>query len=116
VRLRVRVEIDTDVIKACEARSIDVLHAVVGDQKTLLPSHEHGARIAVHRQVWGFQLVLHMAEGREAGPMHHITFLIGAPSPRQKAISTADDFGIKVRGELGPVIRKPSDTEITAEE
>jgi len=89
---------------------------VVGDQETFLPSHEHCAGIAVHRQVWGFQLVLHMAEGREAGPMHHVTFLIGAPSPRQKAISTADDFGIKVSRELRPVICKPSDTEITAEE
>jgi hypothetical protein len=100
----------------CEARSINILHAVVGDQETLLPSHEHGAGIAVHREVWGLQLVLHVAEGGEAGPMHHVAFLIGAPSPRQKAISTADDFGIKVRGELGPVICKPSDTEITAKE
>ena len=89
---------------------------MVGDQETFLPSHKHCAGIAVHRQVWGFQLVLHMAEGREAGPMHHVTFLIGAPSPRQKAISTADDFGIKVSRELWPVICKPSDTEITAEE
>jgi len=75
----------------------------------LLPSHEHGVGIATHRQVWGFQLVLHMTKGREAGPMHHVTFLIGTPSSRQKAICTADDFGIEVSGELQPVICKPSE-------
>jgi hypothetical protein len=48
--------------------------------------------------------------------MRHITLLIGTPPSRQEAMPTADDFGIKVSRELRPVIRKPSDAEITTEE
>jgi len=114
--VRMRVEIDTNIIKACEARSINILHAVVGDQEALFPSHEHSARVAVHRQVWGLELVLDMTEGGEAGPMYHVTLLIGTPPPGQKAISTADDFSIKISRELRPVICKPPDAEIATEE
>jgi hypothetical protein len=89
---------------------------VVRDQETLFPSHKHSARVAVHCQVWALQLVLNVAEGRETRPMDHVTFLIGTPPSGQEAMTTADDFCVKVSRELRPVVCEPPNTEVTAEE
>lgn len=99
-----RIEINANVVKACEARSIDILHAVIGDQKTLFPSHKHGPRVTIHGQVGSLELVLNVAKCRETCPMHHVALLIGTPPPGQEAMTTANDFCIKVGRELRPVI------------
>jgi len=99
-----RIEINANVVKACEACSIDILHAVVGDQKTLFPSHKHGSWVTVYGQVWGLELVLNVPKSRETCPMHHVALLVGTPPPGQEAMTTANDFCIKVGRELRPVI------------
>jgi len=60
--------------------------------------------------------VLDVAEGREAGPMHHVTLLVSSPTPSEEAIPTADNFCVKISRELRPVIAEPPNTEVVTKE
>ena len=57
-----------------------------------------------------------MAEGWETRPMDHVTLLVSTPPPGQEAITTANDFCIKVGRELRPVVCEAPNAEVTAEE
>lgn len=89
----------------CEACTVDIKNSVVGYQEPLLPSHEDGSAITVtHRQMRLPEFTLDMAECWEARPMNHVFVFISSPVLCQKAIPAADYFGIKVRGELWPIV------------
>jgi hypothetical protein len=62
------------------------------------------------------KLVLDVAEGREASPMYHIALLVSSPTPREEAMPTANNFCVKISGELWPVIGEPANTEIATKE
>lgn len=100
----------------CETGSADVLHAVVRNQKLLLPPHENGTSIGIlHRQVGLLQFMANMTESRETSPVDHVFLLGRTPVPRQEAVFAADDLCVKVRRELGPVVCQATDAQIAAE-
>lgn len=104
-------------LPTCKARTIDVLNPVVRDEELLLPTHEDSSAIegVLHRQVWLLELVLHMSEGGEPGPVHHVLLLVRSPVARQEAISASNDLGVKVGRELRPVVRQPADAEVATQ-
>lgn len=111
------IEIDTNVIETGKTCAIDILYAVIRDQETLLPPHEHGPSVAVRDGVVrSFKVVLNVTEGGEAGPMYHVVGLVGAPVLSTEAVATANDFSVKVGGELGIIFGETSDAKVTAEE
>lgn len=97
--------------------AIDILYAVIRNQETLLPPHEHGPSVAVRDGVVrSFKVVLNVTEGGEAGPMYHVVGLVGAPILSTEAVAAANDLSVKVGGELGIIFGETSDAKVTAEE
>lgn len=139
---RLRIEVHTNIVESCQRRceclvcaidtgdvhasargltsktcTTDILYSMVRDKKSLLPPHEHGSPIAIrHGQMWPPELVLDMPESREALPMYHILLFICSPLLRQKAISIANDFCVKVCRQLGPIVGQSAYTEVPAKE
>jgi hypothetical protein len=66
--------------------------------------------------MWFLQLVLDMSESRETLPVDHVLLLVGTPILGQKSILAADDFCIKICGELWPIVCQTPYAEITAKE
>lgn len=99
-----------------ETCTVDVLHSVVGNEESFLPSHEDGPAVAIwHGQVGSLELILDVAERREALPVHHVFLLVGAPLLRQKTIAAAYDFCVKISCQLRPIISQSTYTEVAAE-
>lgn len=103
------------VLLTCKAGTVDIMDSVVRNQKLFLPPHKNSPSVPIiDRQPWSPSLVFDVAKGREAGPVNEILVFTGAPVLRQKAISTANDFGVKVSRELRPVVGEAADTQISA--
>lgn len=104
-------------VPTCKARAVDVLDPMVWDEELLLPTHEHctTAEGILHCQVRLLELILHMSEGGESGPVHHVFLLVRSPVACQKAIPASNDFSVKVRCELRPVIRQAADSKVAAQ-
>ena len=101
----------------CEAGTVDVLHTVIRDEEPFLPAHENRTAVTVGEGVAGLlQLVLDRLECREPLPVHHIVLLGSVPLPREEPMSAANDFGIEIRCQLGPVVSEAANAEVTAEE
>lgn len=62
--------------------------------------------------MWWSELVLDVAEGREASPMYHVALLVGSPTPSEEAVPITDDFCVKVGRELWPIIGEPPNAKI----
>ena len=102
--------------RTCKACTADVLHAVVWDEEFLLPAHEHGASVRVlHGHMWFLQLVPDVPERGEAGPVHQVLLLRRTPLASQETVPTANDLGVKVRRELGPVVCEPPNAQVTTQ-
>ena len=101
----------------CKARAIDVLHTVVRDEELLLPAHKHCAAIEriLHRQVRLLELVLDVPERGEPRPVHHILLLVCSPVPRQETIPAANNLGVEVGRQFGPVVGKTTDAQVPAQ-
>lgn len=90
---------------------------MVRNEEPFLPPHENGTTIAIrHGELRSFELILDVAEGREAVPVHHIFLFVGAPFLGQEAITIAYDFRVKVGCQLRPIVGQSAYTEVPAEE
>jgi len=78
--IRKGIEIDADVVKACEAGATNIMYTMIRNQEAFFPSHEDGTPLPVcHGEQGLFELMFDMFEGREAGPMDHVILFRGAP-------------------------------------
>ena len=109
-------KVGSDERLTCKARTVDVLHAMVGHKELLLPPHEHSSPIGVfHGQMGFLEFVADLAKSWETTPVDHVFLLRCAPAPGEEAIAAADDLCVKEGGELGPVVGESADAEVTAE-
>jgi hypothetical protein len=103
--------VEADVVEALEAGAIDCPHAVVRDQKVLLPPHEN---IVLGRQVGHcnmdslpYYLGIRTERG-ELVPVADVCLLSRTPGRviRDKAVARSNDLALKVRGECWVVFRE----------
>jgi len=99
-----------------KASTIDILHAMVWNEKALLPPHEHSAAITVLNGHEGpLCLVAEVLESWKTGPMNQILVLGCSPVLGQKSITATNDLGVKIGCEFWPVVCEAADPEIAAE-
>lgn len=101
----------------CKACTVDILHTMVRNQELLLPPHEHRSAVqrVLHGQVRLLELVLHMPESGETGPVHHILLFRCTPVARQEPIPAANYLGVKVGRQLRPVVCEALDSQVPAQ-
>jgi hypothetical protein len=110
------IKINANVIESRKASAIDVLYAMVRDKESFLPAHKNSPAVIIrHGKVWSLQVVLNVSECREALPMDHVLLFRGTPVACQKAVTAANDFGIKVSRKFWPVLRKTTYPQVATQ-
>lgn len=73
--------IEADIVEPLEAGADDGTHAMVRDQKVLLPAHEEmfALRKVAICEIGFFGLLGQRSPGLEARPMLHVGLFVGAP-------------------------------------
>ena len=90
---------------------------MIRDKELLLPTHKDRTAIerVLHRQVGLLELVLHMSERGEAGPVHHVLLFRCSPVARQEPVPAANYLGVKIRRQLWPVVGEALDSQVPAQ-
>ena len=108
---------DSTLPLTCKARTVDILHTMVRHEELLLPPHEHRSAVqrVLHGQVRLLELVLHMSERGEAGPVHHVLLFRCSPVARQEPVPAANYLGVKICRQLWPVVGEALDSQVPAQ-
>ena len=88
---------------------------MIWDQESLLPSHEDDSSVPlVDSHMWKFSFMLYMFKCGKSRPMHDIFMSSCTPVLGEETIPTSNDLGIKISGQLWPIVSQTADPKITA--